>query len=175
MQTTSQDSQAILDQYHPVVTKILASLSELDCWFETFEHQPVRTSEEAAQVRTGYSLDQGAKALIVRVKLQSGEKKFVMLVLSGSAKFDRTLVQATLQGRDIRFATPDEVAQITQGVELGGVPPFGNLFNLEVYVDPNLLKHEKIIFNAGDKRFSVAMQTADYLRLVKPTVVTMVV
>ena len=162
-------------KYHPASEKIVLLLESQDCWFETFEHEPVRTSEEAAQVRTGYSLDQGAKALIVRAKLQSGEKKFVMLVLSGSAKFNRTLVQVALQAKDIRFANPEEVAELTQGVELGGVPPFGNLFNLAVYVDPNLLKHEKIIFNAGDKRFSVAMQTADYLRLVKPTVVTMVV
>jgi len=51
-----------------VVSKIVELLESGGYWFETFEHEPVRTSEEAAGVRTGYSQAQGAKAMIVRVK-----------------------------------------------------------------------------------------------------------
>ena len=57
-----------MDAYHLVVKKIISLLEDNECWFETFEHAPVRTSEEAADIRTGYSIEQGAKALIVRVK-----------------------------------------------------------------------------------------------------------
>lgn len=55
-------------EYHEVVSKILDLLRNGGYWFETFEHEPVRTSEEAAKARTGYTLAQGAKAMIVRVK-----------------------------------------------------------------------------------------------------------
>jgi Ala-tRNA(Pro) deacylase len=155
-------------EYHPVVGKITELLTHEDCWFETFEHEPVRTSEEAAAVRTGYTIDQGAKALIVRAKHPAHGKQFVMFVLPGSARFDSAKVKSLFGFTDLRFATEAEVAEITSGVLPGGVPPLGTLFGLPVYADTTLLTNERIIFNAGDRRFSVAMQVVDYLRLVAP-------
>ena len=64
------------------------------------------------------------------------------------------------------------MAQLTNGVQPGGVPPFGNLFGLEVVVDPQLLQNEKIVFNAGDRSFSVGMKSADYQRIVAPRIAT---
>jgi hypothetical protein len=66
------------------------------------------------------------------------------------------------------------VGGLTGGILPGGVPPFGNLFNLPVIADPALFENEKIIFNAGDRRFSVAMRAADYKRIVKPEVVEII-
>jgi Ala-tRNA(Pro) deacylase len=157
--------------YHPLTKKIQQLLTDNQCWFETYEHPPVRTSEEAVKVRKGYTLEQGAKALIVRVK-RNGEKKFVMLVVPGDKRFDKNKVQLLLASKDIRFATEEEVAKISNGVKVGGVPPFGNLFNLEVIADPSLFENEKIIFNAGDRSFSIAMLSKDYQRLVSPQIVS---
>lgn len=160
--------------YHPLTKKITQLLQQHNCWFETFEHQPVRTSEEAAQVRTGFSLEQGAKAILIRVKRSSSDKFFAMLVLPGNAKFDSPKVKDYFAAKDIRFATETEVLEITDGVQPGGVPPFGNLFGLEVVVDPSLLQHQKIIFNAGDRSFSVGMLAEDYVRLVQPKITSFV-
>lgn len=157
-------------EYHPVVEKIKEILRESHCWFETFEHEPVRTSEEAARVRTAYSLHQGAKAMIVRVKSSEQDKRFVMLAFPADLRFDKEKVKVLLSIKDVRLATEQEVSSITGGVELGGVPPFGNLFGLEIIVDPKLFQNEKIIFNAGDRRFSIAMRSEDYQGLVKPAV-----
>ena len=153
-----------------MVQKILTLLKKNGCWFETFEHEPVRTSEEAAKVRPEYVLHQGAKALIVRAKISQNEKRFVMLVFPADFKFNKDKVQILLKARDIRLATEDEVNSITGGVELGGIPPFGNLFGLEVLADNSLFENEKIIFNAGDRRFSIAIKSEDYRRLIKPKV-----
>lgn len=160
----------VRELYHPVVSQIIELLESHQHWHETFEHEPVRTSQEAAKIRSGYNLSQGAKALIIRLKYSKNESKFVMLVLPGDARFDKKKVAGVFKTKDIRFATEAEVSEITSGVELGGVPPFGNLFGLDVIVDPRLLEHEKIIFNAGDRRFSVAMKTEDYVTLVQPKV-----
>lgn len=157
-------------EYHPVVKKIINLLNKNSCWFETFEHEPVRTSEEAAKIRTGYTLHQGAKAMIVRVKNNELDKKFVMLVFPADFKFDNNKVKRALGIKDIRFATEEEVSSITGGVKLGGVPPFGNMFGLEVIVDPKLLENEKIIFNAGDRCFSIAMKANDFRVLVNPKI-----
>jgi len=163
-----------MKSYHSVTAKILELLKADNCWFETFEHQPVRTSEEAAKVRTGYSLEQGAKAIIVRAKRSKQDKFFLMLVLPGDKRFDVSKVKVLLDAKDIRFATEQEVMELTNGVEPGGVPPFGNLFDLRVIVDPSLLIFDKIIFNAGDQRFSIAMLAEDFKKLVKPEVVMIV-
>lgn len=159
--------------YHPVVEQIKTLLKENNCWFETFEHEPVRTSEEAANVRTGYTLSQGTKALIVRMK-KGGEKSFVMIIVPGDKKFDKVKVKEVLQSNDIRFATEDEVAELTGGIQVGGVPPFGNLFGLPVFVDPHVLENKKVIFNAGDRRFSIGMKAEDYKRLVNPIVTDLI-
>jgi prolyl-tRNA editing enzyme YbaK/EbsC (Cys-tRNA(Pro) deacylase) len=157
--------------YHPVTKNITSLLDQANAPYETFEHEPVRTSEQAAQLRHGYALHQGAKAILLRVKINEREKFFVMLVFPADLQFDKTRVKKFLGARDIRFATEQEVGALTNGVLPGGVPPFGNLFALRVIVDPRMFENEKIIFNAGDRRFSVAMRADDYKRIVKPELV----
>lgn len=156
--------------YHAVVEKIISILKDHAVWFETFEHEPVRTSEEAAKLRHDYTIHQGAKALIARVKVPNEGKKFVMLVIPGDARFDTDKLKVNLGIKEIRFATEAEVSEITGGVLPGGVPPFGNLFGLSVYADEQVFENEKIIFNAGDRSFSVAMKSSDYKDIVNPTV-----
>jgi len=161
-------------EYHTLVQKIKNLLEENKVWFETFEHEPVRTSEEAAKIRPGYSLEQGAKAIIVRVKIAGDNCFFSMLVLPGNKRFDNEKVKRFFNAKDIRFATEDEVKHITDGVEPGGVPPFGNLFNIRVMADPTLFLNEKIVFNAGDRRYSIAMMSKDYKELVKPSIIDII-
>ena len=159
--------------YHPCVEKILALLKDNKCWHETFEHEPVRTSEEAAKVRPGYTLEHGAKALIVKAYDNKSGGKFVMLVMPANRKLDSKKATAELAVKNIRFATEAEVLQITDGILLGAIPPFGNLFGLDVFCDPSLFNNEKIVFNAGDRSFSVAMKSSDYQKLINPKIVNL--
>jgi Ala-tRNA(Pro) deacylase len=154
---------------HPISQQIIDLLTEHNFWYEAFEHEPVRTSEEAASVRPGYSLGQGAKALIVRAKVSGEGKKFIMLVMPADQKFDSGKAKSVLRSKDVRFATEEEVESLTGGVKPGGVPPFGNLFGLQVVTDPALYTHEKIIFNAG-RNCSIAVKSMDYKLLVSPLI-----
>jgi len=156
-----------MGSYHPATEKIASLLRERGVWFETFEHAPVRTSEEAAALRPEYTLSQGSKALIVRVK-KNGEKFFAMVVVPGDKKFDTKKLKVAFGLSDLRFATEAEVGEITSGVQPGGVPPFGNIFGLTVYADEGVFLNEKIIFNAGDRAFSIGMFSKDYDAIVSP-------
>lgn len=153
----------------PIHTQITDLLQEHSYWFEEFQHEAVRTSEEAAKIRDGYTLQQGAKALIVRIKVPNEGKKFVMLVIPADQKFDSNKTKQVTHAKDIRFATENEVVEITHGVKPGGVPPFGNLFGLEVISDKALYDNEKIIFNAG-RTSSIGMKSSDYKLLVRPVI-----
>jgi len=50
------------------------------------------------------------------------------------------------------------------------MPPFGNLFGLDVYVDQGLAADAEIAFNAGSHTEMVRLAFADFSRLVKPKV-----
>lgn len=154
--------------YYPVAQEIRSLLERERCWYETFEHAPVRTSEEAAKTRPGYTLHQGAKAIILQRKDAQGERSFVMLVFPADRKLDSKAAKRVLGAKSIRFASEDEVRHVTRGVEVGAIPPFGNLFGLDVVADRGIFEQERIVFNAGDRRFSIAMTSADYRTLVRP-------
>ena len=157
---------------HPVVNKIKEILEENNIDYDYMEHKPVRTSEEAAKVREGkYSIEQGAKALIVRIKVRGGNKYFAMFVVPGHLRFDMDKSKALFNAKDIRFATEKEVSKITNGVKPGGVPPFGNLFNIDTFADKKMFDYENIIFNCGDKRASIAIKPSDFRHIVEPQVV----
>lgn len=156
--------------YHPTTAIIRGLLEKNGFWYQAFEHEPVKTSEEAAKVRLGYTLHQGAKAIIARIKVPNQPNKFAMFVIPGDARLDIDKIKIIYSAKDLRFATLEEVSAITNGIESGGVPPFGNIFNLEVVVDPTLLANEKIIFNAGDRSYSIGMYSKDYVTLVDPKI-----
>ena len=160
-------------EYHPVVTQIRTLLDTAGVSYQTYEHAAVRTSEEAAALRPEYTLAQGAKALLIRVKYKGDQPPgFVQVVVPGDARFDTKRLRQQLGAKDVRFATEAEVDTLTGGVQPGGVPPFGNLFDLPVYADETLFANDTIIFNAGDRAYSIAMATKDYERVVQPHVVS---
>lgn len=152
--------------YHPVVQNIKNMLDSHSCWYETFEHEPVTTSEEAAKVRHGYSLEQGAKAILAKVEKRDKTDEFVLFVMPAHLRLDSKKVKRDLDCRSIRFATEEELSEITGGVQRGAVPPFGMIFHIKTIVDQKLLLNDTIVFNAGDRRYSIAMKTSNYLQLI---------
>jgi Ala-tRNA(Pro) deacylase len=160
--------------FHPVVTQIRTLLETEKVPYKFFEHEAVRTSEEAHALRPEYVLSQGAKALIIKCKIPNQDRKFVMCVIPGDARLAGEKVKAIVGAKSITFATKEEADAITNGVEFGGVPPFGNLFGLPVYMDETLGKNEEIIFNCGDRRASIAIAYSDYEKLVQPIRVSII-
>ena len=57
--------------------------------------------------------------------------------------------------------------------EPGAMPPFGNLYGLEVYVEPHLAEDAEIAFNAGNHTEVVRMAYKDFERLTHPQLVAM--
>ncbi len=147
----------------PVTERLLAWLREAGVPFTLLEHEPVRTSEEAARVR-GTRLEEGAKALVVRA-----DDRYAHIVLPANLRTDNAALRALLGTRKIRFATTEELLEVT-GCEPGAVPPFGTLFDLPVLVDERLSANDEISFNAGSTSVSIRMRCEDFVRLSGATV-----
>jgi Ala-tRNA(Pro) deacylase len=147
-----------------VFDRIHEKLTAAGITFSVLRHAPVYTSEEAAAIR-GVALSTGAKALIVK----AGEQ-FVLLVLPADRKLDSKKARTALGVKAMRFASREEVEQLT-GLQPGSIPPFGSLFGLPTRCDPALRLNEQINFNAGDHTISVSMTCADYLAVEQPALV----
>ncbi|OGK62136.1 aspartate--tRNA(Asn) ligase [Candidatus Roizmanbacteria bacterium RIFOXYB2_FULL_38_10] len=145
-----------------VFERIQAMLKQNGVEFKHLMHKPVYTSLEASKVR-GTTLQQGAKAL-----LMYADGKPLMLVLPAHRKVDTKRFKTTQHIKDLRMATPQEVKKLI-GVEIGAVPPFGNLFTLPLFVDKGLGVNKRIVFNAGDHAQSIEMEYQDYVRISAPT------
>ena len=145
-----------------VFERIEEKLTAAGIAFAVLRHAPVYTSEEAAAIR-GVPLHSGAKALIVKAA-----EEFVLLVVPADRKLDSKKARAALGVKSLRFASRDEVEQLT-GLQPGSIPPFGSLFGLATRCDPALQNNEQINFNAGDHCISISMRCADYLAVERPT------
>ena len=143
--------------------RLLARLRQAGVAFAESEHAAVHTSEEAAAVR-GAPLRSGAKALV----LKSGDR-FLLAVLPADRTLDSRALRAAAGSRRIRFASREELLELT-GLTPGAVPPFGSLFGMETVCDPGLADNRLINFNAGSHRHSVQMSYADWAALEQPRI-----
>lgn len=157
-----RSAQSANENKSTVLERILKMLEQNKVEYRRIDHKEVMTSQEASDAR-GTKLEEGAKALVM-----VAEKKPIMVVLPAHLKADTKLLKETLGIKDLRMATPEEVMQITK-VGIGAVPPFGNLFNIPLYVDKKFEENEKMSFNAGSHTVSVEMRYKDFLKVVNPT------
>jgi Ala-tRNA(Pro) deacylase len=139
-------------------------LRALSIDFREIHHAPTFTSEESAKVR-GEDLRIGGKALLMKI----GDI-FRLFVLSASLKADSAAIREKFAVKKIRFATPDELRQLT-GLVPGSVPPFGPpILPFELYADPSITANDKIAFNAGSLEDSIILRVDDWLRAAHPDV-----
>lgn len=146
-----------------VFEKIINLLESKHAAYKLTEHTAVRTSEEAARIR-GVPLKTGAKAMVAKCK-----DDYYLLVLPADKQIDWKRLRSILQVRDIRLATAEEAEQVAH-VQMGSVPPFGNVLGLPTYFDQGLFENEVVNFNPGSITHSIAMQSADLRALVTPIV-----
>ena len=102
-----------------------------------------------------------------QVSVFKGDDRFVMFVVPADRKLDSRAVRRDKGWRKLRFASREEVAELT-GLAPGSIPPFGTLFNLPTLCDQRLGENESINFNAGDHSISVSMRDEDYLIVERP-------
>jgi prolyl-tRNA editing enzyme YbaK/EbsC (Cys-tRNA(Pro) deacylase) len=124
------------------------------------------------QVRSAGTPRDGRETRIAQAALGAGNQLLplerddrpVHLVLPADRRVDNARLRALLGTRRLRFVTPDDLWALT-GCVPGAVPPFGNLFGLEVLVDEELTRCADIAFNASKPAVSITMACADFVRL----------
>ena len=97
-----------MNSENPKLSRILELLDDAEISYRSISHEPTLTSEDSARAR-GESLETGGKALL----LKAGDR-FAVFVLSAALKLDSHAVKKHLGSRSLRFATADELMEMTQ-------------------------------------------------------------
>ncbi len=127
-------------------------------------HSPAFTAQEVA-AKAGVSGNELAKTVMVRV-----DGRVAMAVLPASFRVDFRRLGAALNANRIDLMTEEDFKDMFPNCDTGAMPPFGNLYGMEVVMDEHLAGDEQIDFNAGSLNELLQMSTADYRRLVQPSV-----
>jgi Ala-tRNA(Pro) deacylase len=101
-----------------------------------------------------------AKTVIVDV-----DGELAMAVLPSDQYLDPDKLRQALNADSVRLAPEEDFKDRFPLCEPGGEPPFGNLYNMKVYVDDTLLSEDWLAFNAGTHTEVIKMGMGDFLRL----------
>lgn len=148
--------------------KLIAYLDQHQATYRLIQHEAEGRTDVVSQLR-GNTLAQAAKCIIVMVKIGKKDKKYVLAVIAGDAKLDMNAVKALVGGDYATFAPP-EIAEQLGGSPIGTILPFSFNEQLTLVVDPALLAHDEIYFNAARLDCSMVLKSADYVRVVNPRI-----
>ena len=132
--------------------------------YVTISHSTAYTAQEiaaSAHIR-GKEL---AKTVIVKI-----DGKMAMAVLPASYTVDLDRLRQTIAANKVVLAAESEFKDRFPGCHIGAMPPFGNLYGMEVFVEEDLSQDEEIAFNAGSHTELIRLKYKDFVELVQPKV-----
>jgi len=145
-------------------TKLKDYLDQENVRYTTIKHSTAYTAQEVAQL-AHIPGDEMAKTVIVKI-----DDKQAMVVLPATEHIDLEILGGALGAKNVSLATEAEFMPQFSDCEIGAMPPFGNLYHMDVYVEEALSQDEMIAFNACSHNELIEMSYADFARLAKPEV-----
>lgn len=147
------------------VQKLKEFLDSHNIKYVTISHSRAFTAQETA-ASAHVPVKELAKTVIVKI-----DGKMAMAVLPASSKVDFDILKKATGSATIEIANEKEFKDLFPDCEIGAMPPFGNLYGMDVFVAESLTEDKEIAFNAGSHRELVKMAYKDFERLVKPKIV----
>ena len=144
--------------------KLLDYLKSQNVKFDLVEHPQAYAARDVA-FKAGVPGRMFAKTVMVKL-----DGKMAMAVLPAEEKVNFHLLREAGRADTIALATEREFGEIFPDCELGAMPPFGNLYGMEVFVGGTLARAQTITFNAGNHTEVITMPYVDFERLVMPRV-----
>jgi Ala-tRNA(Pro) deacylase len=148
------------------VKKLKKFLDDNNIQYVTITHSQAFTAQKIAASAHIPGKDL-AKTVIVKI-----DGRMAMAVLPGSYRIDMKTLQEVTGSHNIELASEEEFKEMFPECETGAMPPFGNLYDMEVFVAASLTEDEEIAFNAGSHTELIKLSFEDYKRLVNPNILT---
>lgn len=147
------------------VKKLKEFLDSHHVKYVSLTHSPAFTSQEIAAA-AHVSGKQLAKTVIIKMN-----DKLVMVVIPANDQLNFAKLRVATGEKNIDLAAESDFKEKFPGCELGAMPPFGNLYDMPVYLSNQLNKQDHILFNAGSHSELMQLSLSDFERLVQPKVI----
>lgn len=144
--------------------KLRSYLDDQNVTYQTEEHEPTIDASRTAQA-THVPGREFAKTVIVKA-----DGRLLMAVLPSTDQVHVDELKKALGAKEVQLAGESDIKAAFPDCETGAMPPFGNLYNMEVFVNEHLREDEQIVFNAGTHNEVMRMSYRDFDRLVRPQV-----
>jgi len=132
--------------------------------FNTMTHTRTHTTLDEAQA---LSIATDAVLKTVVLKTASGH---ALAVVPATRRLSMAFIRRATGDAHVRLATEAELQQHFGDFELGTIPPLGSLLGVPVFVDPEAMKHQRVVFAAGSQTESILVRTEDLFAREEPTV-----
>ena len=123
--------------------------------FELLAHRQAYTSTDEARA---LGIDAGEVLKTLAVRTGPG---YVLVVIPASCQLDLHLAREALGDHQARLASEEELARDFPGYQLGALPPLGALLGSQLFIDPEVLEHDIVVFAAGTQTESVRIRTRE--------------
>ena len=145
------------------IKKLKNFLNENGIKYISIIHSKAYTAQEIAESvhLSGKSM---AKTIILRIDGDLG-----MIILPAHIQLDVEKIGTLTTANTVFFAKEEDFKDAFPNCALGAMPPFGNLFGMDVYVSNHFDKKGDIFFNAGSHSEVIQMSYVDYIHLVQPS------
>jgi len=140
------------------MSAVTERLTKLNVPYEVIAHEQAFTSTEEA-LALGVSPDDVVKTIVLDTP--SGH---ALAVIPGSRRLDIRAAERAVDAKHVRMATEREIEKGFPTYELGAVPPLGSLVGAPTYVDPEVMRHDTLVFAAGTQTESVKVRSEDLFR-----------
>jgi Ala-tRNA(Pro) deacylase len=143
--------------------RLIECLDENKVRYDVLHHPEAVTAQRIAQAEHVKGRHH-AKVVIVK----SGDEH-LMMVLPADHHIDLKKVEKAI-GKAVSLDKEQEFKSLFPDCAIGAMPPFGNLYSLQTYVDQHLAEQDYIVFEAGTHTDAIKMSYRDYEKIVKPKV-----
>ncbi len=147
------------------LSKLKAFLDQENIKYTAINHSTAFTAQEIAQF-SHIPGNEMAKTVIVKI-----DGELAMVVLPAPEHIDLDLLKSATGAGKVSLATELEFMPEFSECEIGAMPPFGNLYDMDVYVEEALSNDKMIAFNACSHNELIKIEYKDFECLVKPKVV----
>ena len=145
--------------------RLQAYLRENGVCFTLRYHAPAFTAQDVA------ACEHIPGDLLAKPVVVMADGRPLMLVLPATYVVNMAKLAETLGVREVHLAHEADLACLFDDCEIGALPPFGNLYGLDVYVDESITRDKHIEFRAGTHTDTIGVEYADYARIVQPKVI----
>lgn len=146
------------------VKKLKDFLDSQGVKYITITHSPAYTAQEIAASAHIHGKDM-AKTVMVKIN-----GKMAMAVVPASHKVSLDHLCSVAGAKKLDLASEQDFKGMFPDCEIGAMPPFGNLYDMDVFVSEALSKDKEIAFNAGSHTELIQLQYQDFEQLVHPKV-----